>query len=305
MRFFRERLLSILNAIRKFTECAAPGGKSKHLYEIQEHYMSTESCLKVDESDRVLGYASKKDCHEVINGAIPPLHRAFSLFLFRKLQPCLPASPLQLLIQRRAASKFTYPNLWSNTCCSHPIVNLPSELVEENALGVRLAAQRKIEHELGMSPDSVVPLSSLHFLTRFIYSAPNEPSDNSQWAEHEMDYILVSILDPKIDTNLESGLVKLNPEEVSDVQWIGEDDLHNILLPTAVETEQQAVSSGNLKRQDFTPWVRGLASSGYLRRIWRWAEEHNPNESHAVDHESSRSAVFDKDAIIRLDNFCS
>ncbi|KAG5453254.1 rRNA processing protein, variant 2 [Clonorchis sinensis] len=198
MRSLRKRLLSILNALRKFTESAAPGDRSKHFYEIQEHYMSTESCLKVDESDKVLGYASKKDCHEVINGAIPPLHRAFSLFLFRKLQPCLRASPLQLLIQRRAASKFTYPNLWSNTCCSHPIVNLPSELVEENALGVRLAAQRKIEHELGMRSDSVVPLSSLHFLTRFIYSAPNEPSDNSQWAEHEMDYILVSILDPKI-----------------------------------------------------------------------------------------------------------
>lgn len=41
------------------------------------------------------------------------LHRAFSVFLFD--------SDNKLLLQQRAASKITFPKVWTNTCCSHPL----------------------------------------------------------------------------------------------------------------------------------------------------------------------------------------
>jgi isopentenyl-diphosphate delta-isomerase len=41
------------------------------------------------------------------------LHRAFSVFLFN--------SENKLLLQQRAASKITFPKVWTNTCCSHPL----------------------------------------------------------------------------------------------------------------------------------------------------------------------------------------
>lgn len=54
------------------------------------------------------------------------LHRAFSVFLFN--------SEKKLLLQQRATEKITFPDMWTNTCCSHPL-NTPSELIEENQLG--------------------------------------------------------------------------------------------------------------------------------------------------------------------------
>ena len=45
--------------------------------------------------------------------------------------------------------------LFTNTCCSHPL-NFDLELDEKEALGVRRAAQRKLHHELGITPDQVI-----------------------------------------------------------------------------------------------------------------------------------------------------
>jgi len=55
------------------------------------------------------------------------LHRAFSVFLFRP-------SDGKLLLQKRADEKITFPSMWTNTCCSHPL-HIKSELVEENQQG--------------------------------------------------------------------------------------------------------------------------------------------------------------------------
>ena len=54
------------------------------------------------------------------------LHRAFSVFLFN--------SESKLLLQQRSIEKITFPDLWTNTCCSHPL-NTPLELEEEVQIG--------------------------------------------------------------------------------------------------------------------------------------------------------------------------
>ena len=54
------------------------------------------------------------------------LHRAFSVFLFN--------SNGDLLLQQRASEKITFPDCYTNTCCSHSL-HIDSELVEEEQLG--------------------------------------------------------------------------------------------------------------------------------------------------------------------------
>lgn len=56
-----------------------------------------------------------------------PLHRAFSVFIFHPVTG-------KLLLQKRADEKITFPGMWTNTCCSHPLA-VADELVEDNQQG--------------------------------------------------------------------------------------------------------------------------------------------------------------------------
>ena len=85
----------------------------------------------------------------------------------------------------RSATKITFPNMWTNTCCSHPLA-VKEELVEEEALGVRKAAQRRIGLELGVEA-AQAGVEDIVYLTRILYAAPS----NGEWGEHELDYILM------------------------------------------------------------------------------------------------------------------
>ncbi len=72
--------------------------------------------------------------------------------------------------------------MWTNTCCSHPL-GMPSETgatLPESVAGVKNAAQRKLDHELGIKKEQV-PLKDFHFLTRIHYKAPSD----GKWGEHE------------------------------------------------------------------------------------------------------------------------
>ena len=72
--------------------------------------------------------------------------------------------------------------MWTNTCCSHPL-GVPGETgaeLDAAVAGVRRAAQRKLEHELGIAA-AQVPLDRFDFLTRIHYKAPSD----GKWGEHE------------------------------------------------------------------------------------------------------------------------
>jgi isopentenyl-diphosphate delta-isomerase len=74
---------------------------------------------------------------------LPPrnlLHRAFSVFLFHP-------STGKLLLQRRAIEKITFPGMWTNTCCSHPLsikgeTEIPGQMGADSlqSLSVRMQA---------------------------------------------------------------------------------------------------------------------------------------------------------------------
>ena len=59
------------------------------------------------------------------------------------------------------------------------------ESAEGEALGVRRAAQRRMEIELGLNY-SFAPVEDILYLSRILYSAPS----NGDWGELELDYIL-------------------------------------------------------------------------------------------------------------------
>lgn len=105
-----------------------------------------EECILVNESDKVIGSDTKKNCHLNEQIQAGKLHRAFSVFLFN--------SNGKLLLQQRALAKITFPGCFTNTCCSHPLYR-QEELEEVGALGVKRAARRKLEHELGIPQDQV------------------------------------------------------------------------------------------------------------------------------------------------------
>ena len=107
-----------------------------------------DSLTQVDENDQVLGPVSKLDGHLKVNGERVRLaHRAFSLFLFNAKN--------ELLMTQRSDKKITFPNMWTNTCCSHPR-HTPDEIdLSDGYIGPRRASIRRTEFELGIRDLSV------------------------------------------------------------------------------------------------------------------------------------------------------
>lgn len=149
------------------------------------------------------------------------LHRAFSVFLFRP-------SDGKLLLQQRATEKITFPDMWTNTCCSHPLDDFEEEKVEKDQLGVRVAASRKLEHELGI-PRSQTPVDQFQYLTRIHYLAPSD----GVWGEHEgepdpgcglssaTEYLLVDY----ILFMTGNVTVNMNMNEIQDYKYVSKSEL--------------------------------------------------------------------------------
>ena len=94
-------------------------------YDEAQKEMMSENCIIVDEDDNITGQDSKINCH-LGDGK---LHRAFSVLIFN--------SNDKLLIQQRADEKITFPSIWANSCCSHPLYQ---DREEEGIEGAKKAA---------------------------------------------------------------------------------------------------------------------------------------------------------------------
>jgi isopentenyl-diphosphate delta-isomerase len=137
--------------------------------------------LLVDEQGHVLSTMAKLDAHE----APGHLHLAFSVFLFD--------GSGRLLVQKRASSKYHFPGIWANACCSHP----------EPGEDLVASAERRLAEELGVS-------AQLDDVGSFVYRAVDPVSGR---VEHEFDHVLVGTL-------ADGDEPRPAPDEVDAVEWV-------------------------------------------------------------------------------------
>ena len=149
-----------------------PEINTSHLDEKQVQLLA-EMCILIDENDNKIGADTKKNCHLNENIDKGLLHRAFSVFLFN--------TENKLLLQQRSDAKITFPGRFTNSCCSHPL-SIPGEQEENNAIGVKWAAKRRLKAELEI-PLEEVDLNEMDYLTRIYYKAQSD----GIWGEHEVD----------------------------------------------------------------------------------------------------------------------
>ena len=144
-----------------------------------------ELVILVDDEGREIGTAPKSSVH----GEDTLLHLAFSCYVFNERG--------QVLITRRALGKTTWPGVWTNSLCGHP---LPAEPLLN-------AVARRAEYELNL-PISEVTIA----LPLFRYRA----TDSSGIVENEICpvYTATTTAEPTP-----------NPDEVMDFNWVDIDSL--------------------------------------------------------------------------------
>jgi isopentenyl-diphosphate delta-isomerase len=168
--------------------------------------MTEPLLVLVDKDDKEIGQMNKLEAHE--KGL---LHRAISVLIFNNKG--------EWLLQKRAASKYHSPSLWSNTSCSHPV---PGE-------DAKAAAERRLWEEMGMKVD-------LKFAFNFIYRA----DFTNGLIEHELDHVFLGVSDdfPEINTEeaddfeyLELSLLlkRVEDDPAAYTEWF------KILLPKVIE----------------------------------------------------------------------
>ncbi|MFG1709335.1 isopentenyl-diphosphate Delta-isomerase [Nonomuraea sp. M3C6] len=143
--------------------------------------MTTEEhVVLVDGAGHAIGTAPKTSVH----GHETPLHLAFSSYVFDHEG--------RVLLTRRADHKVTWPGVWTNSCCGHPLPGEPPER----------AVLRRLSYELGLRAE---PADLL--LPTFAYRAvmPNGI------VEHELCPVYRVTVDAPVAPN---------PEEVGEVLWM-------------------------------------------------------------------------------------
>lgn len=139
------------------------------------------SVILIDNNDNEIGRCDKLKAHE-----LGLLHRAFSIFIFRKRN-----NQLQLLIHQRHHKKYHCGGLWTNTCCSHPF---PGEKT-------KTAAKRRLLEEIGIQTE-------LKYVGKFHYIAKL----NNNLIENECDHIYIGFFN--------EDKINFNKNEISNIAWV-------------------------------------------------------------------------------------
>jgi isopentenyl-diphosphate delta-isomerase len=132
------------------------------------------------------------------------------------------------------------------------LAEIPDEIEEKNAMGVRRAAIRRLNYELGIPTTEIKP-SELFYLTRIYYKATSD----KQWGEHEIDYVFF----------LQKNKLTINPniDEISEMKWVSRSEIENFVKLA----------------EPLTPWFRLIFREKLL--YW-WDNLHNLREMQDLDN---------------------
>lgn len=151
---------------------------------------TTEDIILVDPDDNQIGTIEKILAHQY-----GMLHRAFSVFVFRKQ-----AGNLECLLQQRSTKKYHAGGLWTNTCCSHP----------HSGESILESAEKRLHFEMGFQV-TLKKVGTFHYIAQF---------DNGL-TENELDHVLVGYYD--------NNDISANPDEVDDFKWVNVTALQTML----------------------------------------------------------------------------
>ena len=209
------------------------GNKSNNLlnniHSSQTKFLNDQLIL-VDTEDNNIGSISKLDSHLLSKKNKYP-HRAFSIFLFD--------SKNRLLIQRRAKIKVTFPLIWANTCCSHPL-NIETENSPEN---INNALVKRIKYELGIDTDK----NMYKLFDKILYRAPS----NDIYEEYEIDYLFMA----KFDRDSEDDEFKYSKNNLKKI--INKDEVDDIKF----ETIENILNDIDLHPDYYSPWFKIIMKS--------------------------------------------
>lgn len=122
----------------------------------------------------------------------------------------------------------------------------------DNAAGVKNAARRKLDQELGI-PQEDVPVDSFTWITRVHYvGACNNnvaPGKTPVWGEHEIDWILMCTPDKLPRFNL-------NPNEVNATKAFTQTEL------------RQWMATRHQRGDEVSPWFACMEASGLVYQWW-------------------------------------
>lgn len=150
---------------------------------------STQIVLLVSPLDVPLGSCSKLQAH--VEGK---LHRAFSVFLTD--------GQGNILLQRRAVTKYHSGGLWTNACCSHPVGDVLAD------------AKVRLTEELGVEAE-------LEEIGHFVYRHTFE----NGLTEYEFDHVLLGRID-------RGTPLSPDPAEADALQWMCAEELKQQLTQT-------------------------------------------------------------------------
>ncbi len=163
-----------------------------------------EPLVLVNSEDEVLGHKDKWECHQ----GQGELHRAFSIFIFNDKN--------ELLLQRRSEQKLLWPQVWANSCCSHP---RKGEEFEN-------AVHRRLREELNLQAD-------LKFLFKFEYQARYKDVGS----ENELCSVYIG---------RSNDVASANQNEVAELRYVGPEELDRLLA------EDEGVDG----EEDYSPWLK-------------------------------------------------
>jgi len=146
--------------------------------------LTEDQLILVDENDTEVGVMGKLETHQ--KGV---LHRAFSIIAKN--------SKNEIMLQKRALTKYHSGGLWTNTCCGHPRVG------ED----IFVATNRRLGEEMGFG-------CFLKEVLQFTYKAKLD----NELTEHEFLHVFVGEYNQQ---------PVLNPEEASDFKWMSFSDIES------------------------------------------------------------------------------